>query len=346
LSQIHFENISAFLFLWVLPFILGVFLFAHYRRKQALAMFSSLEYFKNINNSIVGSHRILKQVLVVLAAGFVVFALARPGWNPKPREVERRGRDVVFLLDVSKSMLAQDLAPSRLERAKIAIKDCVTQLEGDRVALVVFAGNAVLKCPLTLDYGFFRGMLDDISVNSVTRGGTKLGDALRKILKEVYDDKEKRFKDIILITDGEDHDSFPIDAAKKAGERGIRLLAIGLGDENTGRRIPLRDRNGNITFMKYQDDKGNSHEVWSKLDADTLRKMANATDGGKYLNVSTKNFDLGTIYKELIRSAEQKALKSESVKVYDEKFQYFLFFAFLLLSFELLISVRRKESGI
>lgn len=343
MTQLHFENITALLLLWVLPILAGAYIFSNLKRKQALALFSQLEYFKNINNSVVQSKRILKQILVVVAAAFMVLAIARPGWNPQPRKVERKGRDVVFLLDVSKSMLAQDLAPSRLERAKIAIKDCVAQLQGDRVALVIFAGAALVKCPLTLDYGFFRGMLDDITVYSVTRGGTKIGDAIRKILAEVYDDKEKRFKDIILITDGEDHDSFPVDAAKKAADRGIRIVAIGLGDENTGRRIPIKNSAGEITFMKYQDEQGNEHEVWTKLDADTLRKMANATDGGKYLNVSTKNFDLGTIYKELIRAAEQKNLKSESVTLYDEKFQIFLGLALLLLCIEVIISIKRKE---
>ncbi|MCG8569181.1 MAG: VWA domain-containing protein [Spirochaetes bacterium] len=343
---IHFNEIKWFFLLWLLPLVIFFYWYAASKRKKALAVFSQLEIFKNISHSIHPGKRFVKQIFVCLALTVLIIALAGPAWDPQPQKIERKGRDVVFVLDVSKSMLAQDLAPSRLERAKLAIKDCVDQLEGDRVGLVIFAGNTLVKCPLTLDYGFFRGMLDDISVNSVTKGGTKIGDALRRTLEEVYDDKEKRFKDIILITDGEDHDSFPVDAAGKAGERGIRLITIGLGDENTGKRIPIKDKNGNITFLKYKGNEGKEHEVWSRLDADTLRKMANMTKGGKYLNVSTKNFDLGKIYRDLILTAEQKALKSESFTTYDEKYQYFLIIVFILLGIELIISIRQREGAL
>ena len=114
--------------------------------------------------------RFWKSAAVLFAVIFLVIAMTRPAWNPKPETIERKGRDVVFLLDVSKSMLAEDLYPSRLERAKLAILDCIDRLEGDRIGLVAFAGTAAVKCPLTLDYGFFRMMLKDISTDSITRG--------------------------------------------------------------------------------------------------------------------------------------------------------------------------------
>ena len=246
----------------------------------------------------------------------------------------------MFLLDVSKSMLAEDLVPNRLERAKLAIRDCIDRLEGDRVAIVVFAGTSAVKCPLTLDYGFFRMMLDTISTDSIARGGTMIGDAVRKVMAEVFDDQDKAFKDIILITDGEDHDSFPVEAAKKAGEKGIRLIAIGLGDENEGRRIPVTNDKGEKTFLKYK-----GREIWSKLDADTLRKMVNATPGGKYLNVSTGTIDLGDVYVSLIKSAEKRKLESETIKRYEEKFQIFIAVALVLLFIEMLVNERKKEAS-
>jgi len=236
-------------------------------------------------------------------------------------------------------MLAQDLAPNRLERAKLAIADCIETIEGDRVALVVFAGSAIVKCPLTLDYGFFRMILDQTSVESITRGGTMIGDALRKVMKEVFDDSTREFRDVILITDGEDHESFPVEAAEKAGEKGTRLIAIGLGDENEGRRIPIINQNGEKTFLKY-----NGQEIWTKLDATTLRKMTGATPGGKYLNVSTGTINLGNVYSNLVASADKKKLESRTFTRYEEKYQIFLAIGFALICLEMISSDREKEN--
>ena len=162
-----------------------------------------------IGISVSEVRRYWKLGLLLFSFVFLILACTRPGWNPSPKSIQRKGRDVVFLLDVSKSMLAEDLAPNRLQRAKLAILDCIERLQGDRVAVVAFAGTAVVKCPLTLDYGYFRMMLESVTTDSVSRGGTLIGDALRKTLEDVFDDQERQFKDIILITDGEDHDSFP-----------------------------------------------------------------------------------------------------------------------------------------
>ncbi|MCK4235675.1 MAG: VWA domain-containing protein, partial [Candidatus Krumholzibacteria bacterium] len=280
-----------------------------------------------------------KAVLMVLGFGVIVFALARPAWNPRPQTVQRRGRDIVFVLDVSRSMLAEDLKPNRLERAKLAMKDMIARLEGDRVALVVFAGTAVLKCPLTLDYGFFGLMLDDVDIESISRGGTMIGDAIRKALDEAFDDQEKKYKDIILITDGEDHDSFPVEAAEEAGRRGVRIIAVGLGDENQGRRIPVTDERGNRTFQTYK-----GREVWSRLDASTLRKMVNETQGGRYLNVATGTIDLGDVYTKLIAGEEKREIESKTIKLYEEKYQIFLSIAIFLLMVEMVIGERRRRS--
>lgn len=340
MNALKLQNIDALHWLWLLPVLVGLFVFAAARRRRALAAFIDAGIIDRIRISASPVRRRWKAVLILLGLVAVVFGMTRPGWNPKAKTVERRGRDVVFLLDVSKSMLAEDLAPSRLERAKIAIKDCVEKLEGDRVGLVVFAGTSSVKCPLTLDYGFFRMMLDDVSPDSIPRGGTLIGDALRKVVDDVFDDKVKEYKDVILITDGEDHDSFPVKAAEAAGENGVRLIAIGLGDENEGRRIPITDESGRKTFMKHQ-----GREIWSRLDADTLRKMVNSTDGGRYLNVATGTFDLGEIYIRLVSSAEKKDLESKTIDHYEERFQVFLVLALACLSLEFVISERRKTKA-
>jgi Ca-activated chloride channel family protein len=279
-------------------------------------------------------------VLLFLGAAMVVIALARPAWNRSSQEVTRRGRDVVFIIDVSRSMLADDLRPNRLERAKLAVQDAASRMEGDRVALVAFAGTASVKCPLTIDYGFFRMALDELTPDSVPRGGSLIGDAIRKALDEVFDENPSQYRDIILITDGEDQDSNPVEAAQLAGQRGVRLIAIGLGDENTGRRIPIRTDAGRETFLSYQGE-----EVWSKLDAATLKQMAAATPGGRYLNVATGAIDLGDIYAKLIESADQRTFETEIVDSYEERFQIFLALAFALLCFDAAMVNRRAAGG-
>ena len=339
MTAVHLVNVPMLHLLWLLPLLAGVYLAAAHARRRALERFAEAGLLPHINLSTSAARRRWKAALVLAAVALTVLALVRPGWNPKPRELHRKGRDVVFVLDVSRSMLAEDLKPNRLERAKLAIRDCLERLEGDRVALVAFEGSAAVKCPLTLDYGFFRTMLDGVSTDSIARGGTQIGDAVRTVVDHVFDDREKRFKDIILITDGEDHDTFPVQAAEEAGKRGIRILAIGIGDPDQGRRIRVADDAGRSVFLTHQ-----GNEVWSKLDADTLRKMVNATPGGKYLHVATGTIDLGDVYARLVATAEKKELESRTIKRYEEKFQIFLALAFALLAVEAAVSERRRRS--
>ncbi len=336
----RFESPEMLHLLWLLPVLFGIVLYRFRRKDQALLRFAEAGLIERINRSVSRARQWWKNVLVVAASLLIVIALARPAWNPRPEKVESKGRDIVFVLDVSRSMLAEDLKPNRLERAKIAIRDLIEKIEGDRVAMVAFAGTAIVKCPLTQDYGFFRLMLDDTGPESVGRGGTLIGDALRKTADEVYSDRLKHYKDIILITDGEDQDSFPVEAARDVGERGIRLIAIGLGDEKEGQRIPVVNEKGDRTFLRHGDQ-----EVWSRLDADTLRKMVDATPGGRYLNVATGTFDLGAIYQDLLADAEKRTLESMKINRYEEKFQIFLGAALLLLLAEMALSERKRING-
>jgi len=322
--------------LWSVPVLLLVLLYAAHRRRQALERFAEPALLRQINTSLSSARRRWKAALLLAGVAFAVLALARPAWNPVEQTVQRRGRDVVFLLDVSKSMLAEDLAPNRLERAKLIILDALDRVQGDRVALVVFAGTAVIKCPLTRDYGFFRMALEDVSTGSVSRGGTLIGDAIRTVIGQVFDQQARSHRDVILITDGEDHESYPLEAAKKLGALGVRLIAIGLGDEKQGRRIPITGPGGRRVFLQYH-----GREVWSKLDADTLRKMVNETPGGRYLNVATGAIDFGDVYANLIGRAEKGELGSTRMRRYEEKYQIFLTLAFLLLLIELAMPERK-----
>ncbi|MBN2181684.1 MAG: VWA domain-containing protein [Sedimentisphaerales bacterium] len=333
-------NDKALWLLFAVPVLLiPVYVWCFLWKYKALKTLASSNMLKKINITVSLKKQIFKAVLLIAAFISIVIALTEPRWNPKSQKIQRHGRDVCILLDTSRSMLAEDIKPSRLERSKIAIRDLLEKLQGDRIAIVTFAGNSTVKCPLTQDYAFVRMVLADISTESTSRGGTMIGDAIRKATEDVFDKQSREFKDIVLITDGEDHDSFPIEAAGEAAAEGIRIIAIGLGDEDQGSRIPITGPNGEITFLKY-----NGQEVWSKLDADTLRKVVYATEGGKYLSVLPgTTLDLGQIYEGLIASAQKRELESTTMIRYDQKFQIFLALGLILIVWEYLTGERRKS---
>jgi len=333
-------NDKALWLLFAVPVVLiPAYAWCFWRKALALRILASNEMLRKINSGVSLRKQVLKAALLVLAFISIVLALTEPKWNPQPQQIRRQGRDIAILLDTSRSMLAEDIKPNRLERSKIAISDLLDILRGDRIAIITFAGNATVKCPLTQDYAFVRMALADISTESSSRGGTMIGDAIRKAMEEVFDKQSRQYKDLILITDGEDHDSFPVEAAKKAGEEGIRIIAIGLGDDATGSRIPITGPDGEKMFLKYK-----GQEVWSKLDSDTLRQVAYATNGG-YLSVTPGTMmDLGQIYENQIASAEKRELESMTMMKYDEKFQIFVALAIGLLIGEVLLSERRRAA--
>ena len=187
--------------LWTLPVVACLFAWAFHRQRSAARLMAGHALAPMLTSTVSWSRRRVKAALIVAAAALVVFALARPRWDPQEQAVHRTGRDVVFLVDVSRSMLAPDLAPSRLERAKIWIKDLVASLGNDRVGLVAFAGNAVVKCPLTVDSSFFRLALDGLGPASVSRGRSMIGDAIRKTLGAVSPAADGAW-DIVLFAGG------------------------------------------------------------------------------------------------------------------------------------------------
>ncbi|MDC7123969.1 MAG: VWA domain-containing protein [Spirochaetales bacterium] len=319
-------NPKALLMLWLPAVALAAGIYGIIKSKKILSGF-----FAQSEKSLTGRKTLLL-ILLTISMFAAVFASARPSWGQKEIKISRKGRDVVFVIDVSQSMLAEDLYPDRLSRAKLAVIDALSAIDGDRVGLVAFAGTAVVKCPLTLDYSFFKQSVEELSTESVSVGGSMIGDALRKTLDDVFKGATGGYKDIILITDGEDHESYPLKAADKLGEAGVRLIAIGLGDENQGKRIPVTDENGKKIFLTYK-----GQEIWSRLDADTLRKMTAATKGGRYLNVSTGAFDMGEIYGSLIKTQEKRFIEDQKTVEYDENFQYFLLPAVILLLLYLFI---------
>ena len=204
-----------------------------------------------------------------LVAGLV--ALAGPRFGTQYEEVVPRGSDLYVLIDVSRSMLAEDVPPSRLGRAKADVAALVNRLEGERVGLIAFAGQAVVKCPLTVDYDAFRRSLDELDPSSAPRGGTAIGDAIRKAL-EVFQSRTDRDQAILLITDGDDQQSYPLEAAAVAAERQVTIFTVGLGDADHGARIPQAAQSR--SYVEYQ-----GQQVWSKLDGSLLKEIALKTSG-------------------------------------------------------------------
>lgn len=329
--------------LWVIPLLAGLYFFAAARRKACLKILSGDGHSLHSNQN--GSNRVLRSLATIIATIFLIIAISRPAWNPKPEVRMQKGRDVVFILDVSRSMLAQDLRPTRLERAKLAIEDCTDRIRGDRIGLIAFAGNAKVMCPLTLDYGFFKAALEQTSPESVDRGGTMVADAIRKAAHDLLSAKDSSNKDIILITDGGDEDDkdatmtrFAVEAAREAAKKDIRIITVGIGDEKNGTRIALTDSQDNRYFLQYK-----GKDVITRLNANMLRKVSAATPGGRYIPVGTGAFDLGEMYKALVDSAKKRELEQRKVTRYEEKFQLFLAAAFILLALHYLISEKAKN---
>ena len=236
-----------------------------------------------------------------------------------------------MLLDVSRSMLAEDVAPNRLERAKSDIRDLLRKLPGDRVGLIAFAGAPATIVPLTSDQGFFLGALEGVNTDSAPRGGSLIGDAIRKAIEslEVTRDRDQV---IVLITDGEDHDSFPQEAAEQAAEREIKIFTVGLGDPQEGRRIPVRDAAGSVRYLKHE-----GQEVWSRMDERLLKEIALKTSGA-YIPARTRTYDLGQIYEDHLANLTRGEIQAEKRKRYAERFQWFVFAGLAALLAEMLVA--------
>jgi len=298
--------------------------------------FAQEDLFGELAASLDIKKRKLKVFLIVLAVFLSFFALMRPQWGFQWEEVKRRGLDILIAIDTSKSMLAEDVKPNRLERSKLAVKDLVKKLKGDRIGLIAFSGEAFLQCPLTVDYNGFMLSLDSLSVDAVSKGGTSILSAIREALKS-YGGGLNKYKVLVLITDGENHKGDPVKAAQGAKKEGIKIFCIGIGTKE-GELIPVFDEGGRKSFLK--DRQGNF--VKSRLDEVLLQKIALITTGG-YVKAKGAEFGLDLIYEQKLSKMEKREFEGKMRKRYNERFQMPLFFAFLLLLIEPFISERKSR---
>ncbi len=283
------------------------------------------------------SRVIWKSVLFILGYIFLILAMADPQIGTRLEEVKRKGVDIMIALDVSLSMHAEDVAPNRLEKAKHEVSGLIDILQGDRVGLIAFAGMAHVQCPLTLDYAAAKIFLRDMDTDLIPQPGTALDDAIAKAIRS-FDTKDRKHKVLILITDGEGHEGKPLERAKEAAKEGIVIYTIGIGSPE-GVPIPVYDRNGRPAGYK-KDREGNV--VTTKLDVETLQKIAFETNGKYYISSGGES-ELKKIYAE-INKMDKKELKAKRFTQYEDRYQYFVLLALLFFLWETVLP-ERKLSG-
>jgi len=333
MNEMIFNSPKMLYLLMIIPAMAALYIHSWLKQRKAVLEFDSTGERLTLSKSITHS------VLMTVATLLIIIGSAGPAWDPQPKMLNREGRDLVFLLDVSKSMLADDLLPTRLQNSKQAIIDCVETLKNDRVGLVLFAGSSAIKCPLTSDYKFFRLMLEDADWSSVDTGGTRIGDAVLKTMEKVFHVGSKASQDIILITDGDDHDKHSLEAVKKLGEQGISLIIIGVGDARLGSRITIEE-SGRRSFMMSGES-----EVWSKMNPRKLQQLVDASNDGVFLDVQTKSYALGKIYNRIIKHKRSRLMSDTDITVYTDKYQYFIGLAVLLLFIRTMIFNTKKRSN-
>ncbi len=315
-----------FWLLLLVPVLVGLFILAHQWKQAALARFASLALMKRLTPGKLLQQQILKWALFLAFVFFAVVALSRPRFGVKTEIVERKGVDVIVALDISKSMLAEDIAPSRLERAKFEIGRLIDLLKGDRIGIIVFAGESFVQCPLTLDYGAAKMFVNVLSTDWVQTPGTDIAGAINKAM-DAFSSQKSKSKVLIVLSDGEENQGDAVAAAQKAAKLGIKIYTVGLGSES-GVPIPLNKGKGNVSYKKDE----NGDVVMTRLNSLALEKVA--TEGnGKYFHAGT-SLDMPAIYGEIAKM-QKNELGADRMNIFEEQYQVFLAIAlfFLLLEF-------------
>ena len=319
-----FASPHSFWWLLTLPLLAALLTWANKKRKIALASFVGTILESRLLIGVSQSRRYLKNALFLFGILFLVVALAQPRWGFYWEEVQRRGIDIYVALDISKSMLARDTLPDRLERAKRKIQDFANILEGDRVGLIAFAGRSFVQCPLTLDYGALQTFLDSLNPNSVSVPGTAIGEAIEKATQSF--ETSQKSKALLLLTDGENLEGDIKKAVATAKTQGVRIYTIGIG---TPEGAPIPETGG---FKKDT----NGEVVITRLDEATLKQISLDT-GGSYVRTVPGDEDLQQIYKDMRKEIEERATKGGREKKLRERFQWPLLTSIFILLLEFLI---------
>ena len=305
-------------------------------RKRALSLFGDLALVQKLSVTLNRKGRTAKSALTLLSVGLLVLALARPQFGTRVETVRSEGQDVMVVLDVSRSMLAEDVAPNRLERARLEIMRILQRLDGDRIGLVAFAGNAFVQSQLTVDYGAAAMFLNAMDTDLIPNQGTNLGEALTVAL-DAFEEGTRDQRVLVVVTDGEDHEGEIEAALERALDEGVQIHTVGIGSLD-GVPIPEFTASGERSGF-IRDDRG--AVVTTRLDESTLQRVAETT-GGRYFPALGAGANLDPLIEE-ITAGEGPELETREIPLFDEQFQIFLGLAMLLLLVEGLIPERRRK---
>lgn len=327
--MIQYEHIEYFNLLWILIPLTALFAYFLFWKNNAIKKFAKKSLFNKLAKDQSKIKHIVKFFLVFFASIAIILALVNPKIGTKFEKVKREGVDVMIAIDVSKSMNAKDIQPSRMLKARQFVSNLISEISNDRIGLIVFAGNAYLQMPLTIDYSATKMFLKQVNTNLVPTQGTAIGAAV-ELAKRSYPKEDNNQKVLIIISDGENHEGDAEDAIKMAKEKGIKIITVGVGTEK-GAPIPIGKRG---EFKKDTD--GNI--VISKLNKEMLQDLAQQAKGTYYDINSQKIID--DILSEL-GSLEGKVFEEKVITDYKQHFQLFLFIAYILLLIDFLVSYRK-----
>ncbi|MBK7887939.1 MAG: VWA domain-containing protein [Bacteroidetes bacterium] len=304
-------------------------------KKTALAQFGDIYLTRRLYADVSLSRPGIKFFLLITAFMFLIAGLCGPLIGSKLEEVKRKGADVIIALDVSNSMLATDIKPSRLERAKQSLNRLIDRLEGDRIGIIVFAGEAYVQLPVTTDYNAAKMFISSINPDIVPTQGTAIGAAI-DLAKDSFTDTTRKHSAIVIITDGENHEDDAVESARNAAEAGIKVYTIGMGSAE-GAPIPIYS-NGAVVGFK-QDNSGQT--VVTKLNPEMLTEIAEAGNG-RFIRASTSDDGIPVVLKEL-NALDKKEFKAKMYTEYENQFQYFIGFALFLFFIEFLLGEMKSK---
>ncbi len=321
--------------LFIVPVLVLLFLYNQYWKRKKQREFGDLELVKKLSPEKSVFKPILKLVVILLALVGIILGLVNPKIGTKMETVKREGIDIVFAMDVSKSMLAEDVAPSRLEKSKQIVSQIINQLGNDRIGIVAYAGSAFPVLPITTDYGVAKMFLQSINTDIVSSQGTSLDEAI-KLSATYFDEKSKTSKLLIMISDGEDHSEGAESAAEEANKLGMKIITIGVGTEK-GSAIPLRV-NGIVQSFKRDN---NNEVVITKLNKEGLTAIAKTTKGG-YVDGNNTKAVLDYV-KNALDNIQKTEFESTQMADFQSQFQWFLGFAFALLFLDVFLLERKTK---
>lgn len=330
----RFENPEMLWVLALIPLLLFAWVINGYRYENRIRNAGDRDLVRRIMPHASRLRRNIKSLLQLLAFTLIVLMIARPQFGAKLEEVKVKGVEIIIALDVSNSMLAEDIQPNRLERAKQSISRMVNDLKNDRIGLILFAGDAYVQIPVTTDYVSAKMFLSTINPGIVPKQGTDIAAAI-ELASNSFSPQSDRSRAIIIITDGENHDTDPVKAAEAAREKGIIIHAVGIGSQE-GVPIPMPG-GGSRDYLK--DNEGNT--VITRLDDSVLKKVAVAGEG-TYVKASGSSLGLGSILDE-IRKMEQQEMESRLFSEYNDQFPYIALIALILLILDLLVMERHNR---